>query len=90
MGRPLQQVELNPQERETLQAWSRRGRTNQALAMRARIVLLAAEGVERYGGAAGSDEAAATPVRPAPRTPLASPFCDPAALLTLTRKRRAR
>src|SRR5436189_5614369 len=46
MGRPLQQVELNPQERETLQAWSRRGRTNQALAMRARIVLLAAEGVE--------------------------------------------
>jgi hypothetical protein len=45
MGRPLQQFELNPQERETLQAWSRRGRTNQALAMRARIVLLAAEGV---------------------------------------------
>ena len=46
MGRPLQPLELNPQERETLQAWSRRGRTNQALAMRARIILLAAEGVE--------------------------------------------
>ena len=42
----LQQFELNPQERETLQAWSRRGRTNQAMAMRARIILLAAEGVE--------------------------------------------
>jgi len=46
MGRPLQQLELNPHERETLEAWSRRGRTNQALAMRARIVLLATEGVE--------------------------------------------
>jgi len=46
MGRPLQQLELNPHERENLEAWSRRGRTNQALAMRARIVLLATEGVE--------------------------------------------
>ena len=42
MGRPLQQLELNQHERQTLQAWSRRGRTNQALAMRARIILLAA------------------------------------------------
>jgi transposase len=46
MGRPLQKLDLNEQERQTLQAWCRRGRTNQALAMRARIILLAAEGVE--------------------------------------------
>jgi transposase len=46
MGRPLQKFELNEQERQTLQAWCRRGRTNQDLAMRARIILLAADGVE--------------------------------------------
>src|SRR4051812_45544749 len=46
MGRPLKQFELNERERQTLEAWSRRGRTNQALAMRSRIILLAAEGVE--------------------------------------------
>jgi hypothetical protein len=46
MGRPLQNFELNEQERQTLKPWSRRGRTNQALAMRARIILLA--GAERF------------------------------------------
>jgi transposase len=46
MGRPLTQFELNEQERQTLKAWSRRGRTNQALAMRARTILLAAEKTE--------------------------------------------
>ena len=43
MGRPLQELKLNEEELGTLQAWSRRGRTNQALAMRARIILFAAE-----------------------------------------------
>jgi transposase len=46
MGRPLQELKLNQEELQTLQAWSRRGRTNQALAMRARIILLAADGVD--------------------------------------------
>jgi transposase len=44
MGRPLQELKLNDEELQTLQAWTRRGRTNQALAMRARLILLAAEG----------------------------------------------
>jgi transposase len=43
MGRPLQELKLNEEELGILQAWSRRGRTNQALAMRARIILFAAE-----------------------------------------------
>jgi len=44
MGRPLQKLKLTPEELQKLQAWTRRGRTNQALAMRARMILLAAEG----------------------------------------------
>lgn len=44
MARPLQELTLNEEELQTLQTWTRRGRSNQALAMRARIILLAAEG----------------------------------------------
>ena len=44
MGRPLKKLKLSPEELQTLQAWTRRGRTNQALAMRARMILFAAEG----------------------------------------------
>lgn len=44
MGRPLQILELNKHELDTLQAWSRRRRSNQGLALRANIVLLAGKG----------------------------------------------
>src|SRR5271170_452140 len=44
MGRPLARLSIDPRERAQLVSWSRRLKTAQALAMRARIVLLAAEG----------------------------------------------
>jgi transposase len=44
MGRPLQNLELNDEELETLQKWSRQRRSNQGLALRANIVMLAAKG----------------------------------------------
>lgn len=44
MGRPLASFEIPAQDQEQLQAWSKRPKTAQALAMRSRIVLLAGEG----------------------------------------------
>src|ERR1700738_1346661 len=44
-GRPLVPLTLSSEHREPLQSWSRRAKTAQALAMRARIVLLAADGL---------------------------------------------
>src|ERR1700687_1640137 len=44
-GRPLVPLTLSSEHREQLQSWSRRAKTAQALAMRSRIVLLAADGV---------------------------------------------
>jgi transposase len=44
-GRPLVPFTLGAEQREQLQAWSRRAKTAQALAMRSRIVLLAADGL---------------------------------------------
>ncbi|MEO8967001.1 MAG: IS630 family transposase, partial [Solirubrobacteraceae bacterium] len=38
-------IELTDGEREQLVSWSRRGRTAQAVALRSRIVLAAAEGL---------------------------------------------
>ena len=43
-GRPLAVLTLDDQDRETLTRWTRRPKTAQALARRARIVLAAAEG----------------------------------------------
>lgn len=43
-GRPTVQIELSAQERATLQRWTRRHTTSQALALRSRIVLACAEG----------------------------------------------
>ncbi len=43
-GRPLPPLTLTPDERETLERWSRRPKTAQALAQRARIVLACATG----------------------------------------------
>ena len=44
-GRPTAQIVLSDDERETLQRWARRPSTGQALALRCRIVLAAADGV---------------------------------------------
>jgi transposase len=43
-GRPVPELRLSAEERETLQRWARRPKTAQALALRARIVLACAEG----------------------------------------------
>ena len=43
-GRPTPELRLTAEERETLQRWSRRPKTAQALALRARTVLACAEG----------------------------------------------
>jgi len=47
-GRPLMPLMLTADERETLQQWIRRRKTAQALAQRARLVLLAAEGLPSH------------------------------------------
>jgi transposase len=44
LGRPLAPLSLDPEERQTLERWTRRRKTAQALALRARIILLADEG----------------------------------------------
>src|SRR5688500_13156138 len=43
-GRPTARIVLSDVERETLQRWARRPTTGQALALRCRIVLAAADG----------------------------------------------
>ena len=44
MGRPTVQLDLSEMERETLERWARRPKSAQALALRCRIVLTAAQG----------------------------------------------
>ena len=44
MGRPLASFELSTEDQEQLQAWTKRSKTAQALAMRSRIVLLSGAG----------------------------------------------
>ena len=44
LGRPLSPLTLSPSERQQLLEWTRRPKTAQALALRARIVLLCADG----------------------------------------------
>ena len=44
-GRPLEAIELCAADREELEAWARRPKTAQALAQRARTILLGAEGL---------------------------------------------
>jgi DNA-binding NarL/FixJ family response regulator len=43
-GRPVAVVRITAEQRLELESWSRRPKTAQALAMRARVVLLAADG----------------------------------------------
>ena len=45
IGRPLSPLTVSAEQRQQLQSWSRRAKTAQALALRSRIVLLAAVGV---------------------------------------------
>ena len=51
-GRPLPPLALDGAERETLEQWTRRPKTAQALALRARIVLAGADGRSNTGVAA--------------------------------------
>ncbi|MCP5233469.1 MAG: IS630 family transposase [Zoogloeaceae bacterium] len=46
MGRPKAEIVLNESEREQLEAWMRRRKTAQALALRSRIILECATGVD--------------------------------------------
>ena len=45
MGRPLLPLSISAEDQAQLQAWTRRPKTAQALAMRSRVVLLAADGL---------------------------------------------
>jgi transposase len=51
-GRPIPKLILTAEERGTLQAWTRRPKTAQALAVRARIILACAEGASNTAVAA--------------------------------------
>jgi hypothetical protein len=44
IGRPIPPLHLSDDERETLERWSRRRKTAQALAFRARLIFACAEG----------------------------------------------
>lgn len=46
-GRPMPELTLTDDERDTLQRWARRAKSSQALALRCRIVLACAEGLPR-------------------------------------------
>ena len=51
-GRPKTELILSDEERETLLRWSRRAKSSQALALRSRIVLACADGVDNKSVAA--------------------------------------
>jgi transposase len=59
-GRPKAELVLTQGEREQLQAWARRRKTSQALAMRSRIVLECARGLDNQVVAQGLDTSAQT------------------------------
>ncbi len=52
MGRPKAELVLTADERETLERWSRRAKSSQALAQRCRIVLACADGLSNVEAAA--------------------------------------
>jgi transposase len=60
MGRPKADLALSDEEREQLVRWSRRRKSSQALALRSRIVLGCADGLDNKGVAAGLGVAAGT------------------------------
>ncbi|MBM3493370.1 MAG: helix-turn-helix domain-containing protein, partial [Armatimonadetes bacterium] len=49
MWKPRTALPMSPTDRGTLEAWVRAGTTTQRLALRARICLLAADGVSNNG-----------------------------------------
>lgn len=51
-GRPLPELKLTAEENNRLVEWTRRHKTSQALAMRARIVLACAQGAQNIEAAA--------------------------------------
>jgi transposase len=51
-GRPVAELVLTGQERDQLTRWARRGKTSQALALRAKIVLACADGASNKQAAA--------------------------------------
>ncbi|MGH2881562.1 MAG: helix-turn-helix domain-containing protein, partial [Solirubrobacteraceae bacterium] len=59
-GRPKTELTLSEDERTQLLRWSRRAKSSQALALRSRIVLACAEGVDNKTVAARLGCAAAT------------------------------
>ncbi len=59
-GRPKAPLTLSSEEREQLLRWSRRAKSSQALALRSRIVLRCAEGLDNKSVAAGLGCAEAT------------------------------
>ena len=69
MGRPKDRLVVAPSERERLDEWSRRPKTAQALAMRARIILRCA---------AGEDTSPLLPVRHQGRSLWVCTHCLPA------------
>ena len=54
IGRPTVTIVLSDEERETLERWARRPTSAQALALRCRIVLAAAEGTSNTAIAASA------------------------------------
>jgi transposase-like protein len=50
-GRPIAALVLSAEERETLTRWSRRAKSAQVLAMRAKIILACAEGASNTDAA---------------------------------------
>jgi transposase len=60
LGRPTAEVVLSALERETLERWSRRPKSAQALALRCRIVLACAEGATNIQVADGLGVTSAT------------------------------
>ena len=71
-GRPVAEVTLTEDQRETLERWSRRAKSSQALALRCRIVLAAADGLVEHldrraaGLSAADGRQVAIPVRRRP------------------------
>jgi len=51
-GRPTPELLLTDEERETLRAWTRQPKCPQALALRARVILLCADGLSNTDAAA--------------------------------------
>jgi len=66
-GRPKPELILSAEEREQLTRWSRRAKASQALALRSKIVLACAEGIDNKTAAEQLRAQAAHPVAAPPR-----------------------